>query len=399
MAIGLLTLVVMARILGPEGRGLYAVAATLGALGAQFGTLGLHTSNAYFAASKPESLPALTGNTLVIAFGFGGLIAAVLGTIFFLSPGLLFIRGATLLLALLWIPCGLACALLQNLMLGIEDICGYNIVEIANKSLPLILVGLLVLGRSVTVSAVLSTTVLAMAASCVWVVQRLRVRSRIRVQLSRAVFLASIKYAIKAYLAGTFCFLVLRADLFMVQHMLGSEQAGYYSVASSMADYISAIAAVIATILFPRLSALNDLRRKLDLTTKTAKGTAAILIPFLVVAFLVAKPAVSVLLGPAFLPASLPFILLLPGMLFLGMHTVVVQLLNSLGYPKSVVFIWAACTLLNIALNLWVIPHYGIAGASLVSSFSYLLAFVLVLWIVRKTAQTLVLTSSSLETA
>jgi O-antigen/teichoic acid export membrane protein len=36
------TAVVVARELGPTGRGLYAVAATLGAIGAQFGNLGLH---------------------------------------------------------------------------------------------------------------------------------------------------------------------------------------------------------------------------------------------------------------------------------------------------------------------------------------------------------------------
>src|SRR5256885_11311635 len=70
MAVSLVSVVVMARILGPEGRGLYGVAVTIGALGVQFGTLGLHTSNAYFAACKPDSLAALTGNTLLVGFGF-----------------------------------------------------------------------------------------------------------------------------------------------------------------------------------------------------------------------------------------------------------------------------------------------------------------------------------------
>jgi len=399
MGVGLLSVVVMARILGPEGRGLYAVAATVGALGVQFGTLGLHTSNAYFAASKPDSLPALTGNTLVVGFGFGGLIAAVLGIIFVLSPGLLLIRDGTLALALLWIPCGLAFALLQNLMLGVQDIRGYNGIEIVNKSFPLVLVGLLVLVRFVTVASLLSTSVIVMTASCVWIARRIRTSCPVRVHLSAAVFLSSIQYAIKAYLAGTFCFLVLRADLFMVQHILGPEQAGYYSVASTMADYISAIAAVIGAILFPKLSALNDIRTKLNLTTKAAIGTTVILFPLLAAASLFARSAVRLFLGSAFLPAVLPFVLLLPGMLFLGIHTVIVQFLNSLGYPKIIVFIWGACTFLNIALNLWAIPHYGIAGASVVSSFSYFLAFLLVVWVVRKTGKSLQGVPLGLETA
>ena len=40
MGIALVTTVVVARLLGPQGRGYYAVAAAIGALGVQFGTLG-----------------------------------------------------------------------------------------------------------------------------------------------------------------------------------------------------------------------------------------------------------------------------------------------------------------------------------------------------------------------
>jgi len=387
MGISLLTAVVMARILGPEGRGFYAIAATAGLLGVQFGTLGLHTSNAYFVASKPDLLPALTGNTLVVGFGLGGLIAAILGTILIASPRLLSIQGATLFLVLLSIPFGLTYALLQNLMLGAQDVRGYNVVEIANKTLPLVLIGVLVFARFVTVASLLSATVVVMAVSCVWIVRRLRKRFGTKAQVSSAVFLGSIRYAIKAYLAGTFCFLVLRADLFMVQHMLGPVQAGYYSIASTMADYISVAATVIGTILFPKLSAMNDMERKLDLTRKAGMGTAIILFPLLAAAALLAKPAVRLLLGPAFLPAALPFVLLLPGMLFLGIHAVVVQLLNSIGYPKSIVVIWGSCCIINVALNVWAIPQYGIAGASVVSSFSYFSAFFLIVWVICKTRE------------
>src|SRR5438874_3195636 len=212
MGVNLATAVVVARVLGPEARGFYAVAAAVGALGVQFGTLGLHTSNAYFVATEPKSLPALTGNTLFVGFGFGGLIALVLGVIFTLSPTLLSIRGGTLAVGLLWIPFGLAYVLLQNLMLGVQNIRGYNLLEIANKTLPLVLIAMLVVVRRSTVPALLSATVLVMAASCVLAICQLQDYSAGQPRLSSAVFQHSIKYAVKAYLAGTFCFLVLRAD-------------------------------------------------------------------------------------------------------------------------------------------------------------------------------------------
>jgi O-antigen/teichoic acid export membrane protein len=77
IGIGLVTSVIVARILGPDGRGLYAVAATIGAIGVQFGNLGLHASNTYYVARDRSLLPALVGNPLLIGFVFGGFGAAV----------------------------------------------------------------------------------------------------------------------------------------------------------------------------------------------------------------------------------------------------------------------------------------------------------------------------------
>jgi O-antigen/teichoic acid export membrane protein len=387
--VGLVMSVLVARILGPTGRGLYAVAVATGALGVQFGNLGLHTSNAYLVARKPHYLPFLTGNTLLVSFGVGAFIAAVLVCVLVHWPSLLSIRGAVLVVAVLGIPFGLAYNLLQNLMLGVQDTRGYNIAEIANRVVPLMLIGLLVLAHAVTISSVLSATLLVVVVSGVWIIGRLKRRVGGEIRCSSAVFLDGISYAIKAYLAATFCFLVLRADLFMVQHMLGPEQAGYYSIASTMADYVATLATVIGMILFPKLSAITDIRRKLAITRKAAIGTALAMVPLLAFASVLATPAVRLLFGPAFLPASLAFMLLMPGMLFLGIHSVVVQFLNSIGYPKSVVIIWGTCSVFNVAVNIWAIPHYGIAGASVVSSVSYFLAFFFVIWVVHRSAQSL----------
>lgn len=50
LGMGLITSVIVARILKPEGRGLYAVTIAITAAGVQFGNFGLHASNTYHAA-------------------------------------------------------------------------------------------------------------------------------------------------------------------------------------------------------------------------------------------------------------------------------------------------------------------------------------------------------------
>lgn len=387
MGVGLVTTVVVARVLGPEGRGIYGVAVATGALGIQFGNLGLHTANVYLVARDPDSLPNLAGNSLAVSFGFGGLLAVVLACVFFVYPNLISLHGAILQLALGWIPFGLAYLLMQNLMLGIHDVRGYNLLEVVNKVLPLILITSLVLIDQSSVSRFFAAGFVALLISCFWMWRRLRVSFTRRVSFSASLFRGSIRYAAKAYLAAFFAFLVLRCDLFMVEHMLGAEQAGYYSIASSMADYVSVIAVIVGTVLFPKLSSMTDVEAKLLLTYKAIWGTIGLLLPILLISSLLARPAVHLLFGTAFLPTSSAFVWLMPGMLFLGINTVAVQFLNSIGYPKSVVIIWGLCTIFNIVLNLWAIPHYGIVGASVVSSISYFLAFFFILQVIRRVGQ------------
>lgn len=387
MALGLVTTVIVSRLLGPSGRGLYAIAVATGTLGVQFGNLGLHTSNIYFAARDSTLLPQLMGNSLAVSFGFGSLLAALVGGVLLASPGLIDLRGATLFLALLWIPFGLAYLLLQDLMLGLQDVRGYNLLEAASKAGPLLFIAVLFAIGRISVAGLFATTVVALIGNCVWAFQRLQPHLLEPPRISREVFRSSFRYALKAYLTTSFCFLVLRADLFMVQHMRGPEQAGYYSIASTMADYVSVVAVIVGIILFPRISALQDIRQKLGLTRKAVLATTAVLLPSLGIAALLAHPIVRLLFGEAFLPAALAFALLMPGMLFLGIHSVAVQFLNSIGFPLTVVYIWGTCTAFNIIVNLWAIPRHGIAGASIVSSVSYFLAFAAVMQVIRRTAR------------
>jgi O-antigen/teichoic acid export membrane protein len=187
----------------------------------------------------------------------------------------------------------------------------------------------------------------------------------------------------RAYWAALFGFLVLRIDLLMVKYMKGATEAGYYSVAATMTDYLGMLPVVIGTVLFPKVAGLPDLTKRLQLTQKAATLTALMMLPAVLVAALCARPLVGLLFGSAFLPSSDSFVLLLPGIFFLSVEVVLVQFLNSVGFPKSVVVIWIFTCAVNIGLNLWAIPRYGMNGASVVSSLTYCLAFLLVALLTR----------------
>ncbi len=382
VGIGLLISAILARALGPAGLGLYGVAVAIGTLGIQLANGGLHISNTYYVAKNRALLPALLGNALRISLLGGSVLGGGAWIVFLCWPALAPLSGSLLTLALAWIPVGLAYLLLLNLLLGLQMVRAYNGIELGNRLLSLGLIVLLVALRVARVETTLIASLIALLVSSGVALWCLRSLSSVYPRVSMPLFKDTIGVGFRAYLVCLFSFLVLRIDLLMVKYMLGAEQAGYYSVAATIADYVSMFAAVVALILFPKLSALSDNAEKLRMAKRAAFGTGVALLPAVVVAAAFAKFLIPLLFGSAFLPAASALIWLLPGIFFLGIEVVIVQFLNSQGFPSSLIVLWAVSTVLNIGLNLWAIPRHGITGASAVSSISYFLVFSVVWWII-----------------
>src|SRR6267154_480404 len=377
------TAVVIARELGPTGRGLYAVAVTVGAIGAQFGNLGLHASNIYYVAKDRGLLPALIGNTLAVVF-VACIVAALGGIGFAFWPNASPVHGTLLLLSLASVPVGLAYLLTQGLLLGVNEVRAYNNIECGGKLLALMLICVLALAQGSTVQLFFAATLSSVMITFFWALLRLRRVSEKPPRLSWTVFRQSIGLGSRAYTIAFFGFLLLRIDLLMVKYMLGATEAGYYSISQVLAENTMMFPVVIGSLLFPKLSAMEEREEKLRLANKAVLVTAALMLPIVVIAALVAAPVISAAFGERFLPAASPFAWLMPGTYFLGIEAVMVQLLNSEGFPPIIVVAWIADTIINVALNFWAIPRYGIAGASIVSSVCYFLMFLIVTAVVWK---------------
>ena len=281
-------------------------------------------------------------------------------------------------------PLGLCYLLVRNLLLGIMEVRWYNKLELQNRILTCSILGGLIATRRLTVvSAFIAMTagVLLSLLRGLWRLQRISGRFP---RPSLTTLWQNLPLGLRGYLTCLFSFMVLRIDLLMVKSMLGAEQAGYYSVAATLADYLLMLPAVVGSILFPRLSAQSDATAKLRFAKNVTLGTAAVLLPLVLVCGFAARFAIHIVFGKSFEPAALAFVYLLPGVFLLGVQTVAVQFLNSIGYPKSVIGAWAVTTALNVVLNLWAIPKYGIVGASIVSSATYSVVCVLVLIIISR---------------
>lgn len=375
--VGLITSVIVARILGPEGRGVYAIALTISAIGIQFGNLGLHSSNTFQVAKKNELLPTLVGNSLFVSFVFGGIGIIFVWILFTIFPSISPLSNHSLLIiSLISIPLGLAYLLFQNLLIGINKIRFFNVTETLNRVLSVFLIGLIILLHWVSPENVFACTVIIQSLILIWMLYILIKSSGNFPKCSYSLFKNCIGYGLKAYIACFLTFLVVRSDMFLVNYMLGAEQVGYYSIAVSITDMLCMLPTVTGSLLFPKLAAIEDMKYKWKYTKKVVWGIGLIIFIVIGITVLLANPIVRLLYGKEFLPAVPAFILLTPGIFMLSIISLLSSYIASKDIPIALVFVYLIAFIVNFLLNLILIPHLGIIGASIASSISYTLCFI-----------------------
>lgn len=371
LAVGLVTSVIIARSLGPEGRGFYAVALAVSAIGVQFGNLGLPSSNTYFVAGDRSLLPALVGNSLIVSFILGTLCTALAYCIFLIWPRIAPVSGVLLLLSLSWIPFGLAYLLMQYLILGIQDVRSYNVIELGTRILSVILVGIVIFANLVTVETVFLTSLAAPVIGFAWAMRKLWPHLKAGPSPSLSLFRKNIWYGFKAYIANLFAFLLIRTSLIIVKQMAGAEQAGYYSITVSMVDMIFMLPVVIGVILFPRLSAIADENEKWKFARKSSFWTGLLMFGLSTASALLSGPMVWLLYGKEFMPAVPAFIWMTPGIVLLSINTIYMNYFASIGMPPVTIYSPAVAFVLNVALNIYLIPILGLVGASISATLTY----------------------------
>ncbi len=377
LGINFLSAILISRALGPELRGIYAVAMTISMIGMQFGNLGLHSANTYFVAKDPKILPAVVGNTLATSLILGFFCSLMAWLFCHFYGGIEHIEGTLLYLTIFWIPLGLTSMLFQNILLGIHEVKAFNKSEILYRVFHFLLVVPLILSGLKNLSLLFFVNYLSMTFSLFYIFHRIKKALPGNPYFSVILLKNSLSYALRVYLSCFFAFFVTKCDILFVKYYLDFEQTGYYSVANSAIEIISMFPITIATLLFPKLSAMESESKKLNYLKKTALfvflGTTFIAICL----FFLAKPVIYLVYGQAYSPAIPIFRCLLPGMVFLSMVSLYSSYFGSIGLPLVSIFSPLAVLLIKISLNHQWVKIWGVQAIAISSTLGYALMFLI----------------------
>lgn len=383
------TSILIARLLGPSGRGIYAIFILIPMTLQQFGIFGLPQGVVHYMAKDPLGRARRAANM--------GAAALLVGIPYALAAHWLFTSGVLeelqhsndLILALVvgCVPALLFNSFAQGFVLGLDDLVKRNLLRIVELAVYFVCVVVFVVVRGEGVegamkawaAGVLSTSLLA--AVYLW---PHALGARFKPDLAR--LLKDLSFGVRGFLANVAFFLLYRLNLYLVSHFLDSTAVGHYSVAAALLMMMAILPQAIDQAFLPKVTARYASSGGKEEMTPLVSRLSLVISGVCALGMAVgAWPLVWVLYGAEYLPAVRALLVLLPAVTVLCGMAVLSSALQARGLPQWNSVGAVIGFVANGVLGLIFIPLWGIMGAAFASSIGYGLFGLVLAWAYLRT--------------
>jgi O-antigen/teichoic acid export membrane protein len=210
--------------------------------------------------------------------------------------------------------------------------------------------------------------------------------SRIGIRIDRAMLLPTLRATLPFALSAALAVIYGSVDIPLTALLLGEQAAGYYAPASTLVMTLYLIPASLYGVMLPVLSAAYSENRDRFVALGRRFTLFGVLLGLAMgmSLFMMARPLVLGLFGAEYAP-SIPLLRLLS--LVLAMHCVSfasAAFLTAADRQTWRLMAQAVAAAANIALNLFLIPRWGLVGVAWAFVFSEVLlvgGYLLAMWI------------------
>ena len=375
--LSLLGSIIIARTLGPGGKGLYSLLILLPSSVFMITKLGIPDAIVYFYGSKKLSARKAYSTSLVIY-----VLLLLISLALYLAAAV-FLRGSLfadvktsfLVVAGVLVPVELfrkQFAAFLKAELRMRDI---STVQVGIALLFLLFLLPLIHNPGLDVGWALGSRVFANFLGCLWIFLLVRKlvfeeRESHERQEARSWVKSFLGYGVVNQVGILLVFFILRVDQFMIKYFLGSDELGFYSVSVGLAQNIWLVSASVSAVLLPTLSRLYH-EEKARVAARVLRTTMLAILPLSLILLLFASPIIKFFYSPRFSPSIGPFRILMVATYVFTFRNLLDEYFRSTGLLKVNILTHGAALALNILLNLFWIPAYGIRGAALASLVSY----------------------------
>lgn len=208
------------------------------------------------------------------------------------------------------------------------------------------------------------------------------------IRWNKSVFWAIVPSAIPFALAGIFTKVYSYVDSVFLSYLVGDEAVAWYSIPYKLIFAFQFIPMALSAALYPTMSYYYSCSRERLAETfeRSMRYLIILAVPLAVGIAAIADTVVLTVYGEAYRPSILPLRILSASLLFAFLDFPVGAILNACERQSRQMWAMGITMVVNVCLNLVLIPRYTVVGASIAALASYALLMGLGLFWARNIA-------------
>jgi len=180
-----------------------------------------------------------------------------------------------------------------------------------------------------------------------------------------------------SHLSGIVNFLNYRLVLWVMAYYLDNGKIGVFSLGVGLAQLLNFISNPLAQVLMPYLSSESD-ENKVQIFTKFARVHFTLVLFLGLLGIFIAAPLIPLVYGEEFSESSTVFYLIMTGVLFATQTKQIAMFFISVDKMMLNLIATLIGLVLTFGFNIWFIRDYGIYGAAVAQSITYVGIFLFV---------------------
>jgi len=365
--------VLVARALGPGGRGAYALFVVSTAFGQMLLGLGFGNAAVYFLNKRELPLRQIV-SALHVVVGLSAIVTAlaVAAVVPWAGAGVLG-EGLPAWLLIAAVPALIWSSALTVTLQAQSRFAEMGVALVAQPALMLALVAVTYAVGHPTPALVVWFWVASNVGSGAVAVWRIGLANFDFARIVRprwAVLRTMAGFGIKGEAGNALQLMNYRLDQYVVKAFVSIAGVGYYAVGVSLAEAVWLIPNSVALVLLPRLTAASDDEVRW-MTPVAARNTILVAAAGSAVLAVAAPIVVPALFGHAYDKSVRALWWLLPGTVALAGSKVLTSYIFSQGRPFVNTMITMASLVVTVGALFVLVPAYGVSGAAAASSLAY----------------------------
>ena len=200
--------------------------------------------------------------------------------------------------------------------------------------------------------------------------------------------LVHLKPALHIFVLNLVISLYVNLNSIMLGFMADNTSVGLFTAATKLSHVLLSLVSALGTVMLPRLSNLISTGQKdkfNELVQKSITVVMALTLPLTAGLIMTAKYLIPLFCGNSYEPAILTLQIISPIIIMIGISNVLgIQILYPQGQENKVILCTALGALVNLLLNIWLIPQYAQDGAAVSTLLAETMVTVSMIFIGKK---------------